>query len=114
MNDFTGNIIDLRKRFGEKYEIKPNITIEATTLDDLYFKTIDECLKHGRIYKIDSGSFKDENRIQFKSATLIVKHPTARPLAPIPREGIPVTTNDDKIEQYFWEYLMNGDLKENE
>ncbi len=41
-------------------------------------------------------------------------HPTARPLAPIPREGITVTTNDDNIEDYFQNYILDGSLKPNE
>ncbi|MBU0929957.1 MAG: hypothetical protein KJ623_02705 [Nanoarchaeota archaeon] len=119
----TDNILNFRKKLEENYSSegnkvifvpKPHISIEATTLDDLYFKAIDYALKYGRLYKIDSGSFAGEHRIEFDSASLIVTSPTARPLAPIPREGIPVITNDEKIEEYFCDYLMDGSLKPNE
>lgn len=117
--EFVISVSYLRERIRELYgqesvSVLPTVTIEATTLDDLYFKTILSCLKHGDLYKIDSGSFAGSNRIEFHHATLVVKNPTTRPLAPIPRPGIPVTTNDDKIEEYFQDYLMNGMLKANE
>ena len=41
-------------------------------------------------------------------------HPTTRPLAPQPREGVLVTTNDKGIEDYFWNYINNGKLEDNE
>lgn len=119
MTEFISDIHDLREklkdRFGEKeIIIKPCVSIEATTLDDLYFKSILACLKHGRIYKVDSGSFSGSHRIEFDDAHLTVLYPTTRPLAPTPREGIPVATNNDKIESYFLEYIMDGSLKPNE
>ena len=118
MEEFTKNVLELRKRledkFEEKFGPKNHVTIEANTLDELYFKIIDAALKYGRIYKISAGSFSGSHRLEFDSASLIVTNPNTRPLAPIPRTGIPVTTNDDKIEQYFLKYLLDGSLESNE
>ena len=116
---FIKNVHDLRdnlkKIFPENdVSIIPSVSIQATTLDDLYFKTIVSCLKHGRLYKIDSGSYSGSHRIEFDEANLYVTNPTARPLAPIPRQGIPVSTNDEKIAEYFLTYLMDGRLEPNE
>ncbi len=98
------------EQIGEKFDV----TIEANDLNDLYFKTILEALKYGRLNYIDSGSFAGSYRIEFDKADVVVKYPTTRPLAPTPRPGISVTTNDEKIEEYFLNYLMDGSLNENE
>lgn len=104
----------LEEKFSEKFGPEPHVSIKAPNLDSLYFKAIDAALKYGRLNIVDSGSFKGEYRIEFDNATLIVTDPTTRPLAPIPREGIPVTTNPEKIEKYFREYLIGKNLEENE
>jgi hypothetical protein len=118
MSDIITNVSELRKKLGEKYEEevgpRSQVNIEATTLDDLYFKTVLSALKHGRLYKIDSGSFEGSHRIEFDHASLSIKYPTTRPLAPTTRPGIPVSTNDDNIEKYFLGYLMDGSLEPNE
>ena len=118
MGNIIKNILELREKLGDKYEEKlgpkPQVSIEATNLDDLYFQTILSALKYGRLYKIDNGSFAGSHRIEFDHANLTVKNPTTRPLAPQSRPGIPVSTNDDKIEEYFLSYLMDGSLEPNE
>jgi thymidylate synthase len=91
-----------------------DVTIYAKTLDELYFLAIKATLAFGRKYKIDSGSYAGSHRFEFDNAKLIVEYPTTRPLAPTPREGIPVPTNDEKIELYYNNYLMNGYLEPNE
>ena len=93
------------------------VNVEGTTLDDVWFKLLRELYDHGRINKIDSGSFEKEEttRLEFDLVSGMIHYPTTRPLAPIMPEGIsPVTTQDD-IEKYFTEYIMDGyNLKENE
>jgi thymidylate synthase len=88
--------------------------IEARDLDELYFVSIRECLEKGRRYLITSGSHKGSYRYEFDSAHLVIKYPTTRPLAPQPRAGIPVPTNDVAIEKYFTDYIMDGRLNKNE
>jgi len=88
--------------------------VEAQNLDELYFFSIRELFNKGRRYKIDSGSYEGDTRLEFDSFRGIIYHPTQRPLAPQSRPGIPVPTNDSDIEEYFYDYLMNGRLQPNE
>lgn len=91
----------LEERFGERCYIKPHVDIEATTLDDLYFKSLMATLKYGRPYLIDSGSEKGRHRLELDKVSITVLYPTTRPLAPIPRQGVPIVpTSEESIEKY--------------
>lgn len=117
MSEIISNVYDLRERLKKNYQdvgIAPLVTVEATTLDDLYFQLVIGALKKGRLYKIDSGSFANSHRIEFDKVSFCVKNPTSRPLAPQPRQGIPPTTTDENIEDYFVNYIMDGSLQPNE
>ncbi|MBU2562499.1 MAG: hypothetical protein KKF68_02455 [Nanoarchaeota archaeon] len=112
MSDFKQKVYELRERVRENYPdvgVKPHVSIQTPTLNDLYFQTILEAVKHGRINLVESGSFAGEYRLELDHATLIVTNPTTRPLAPIPREGVIVTTNDEAIEEYFNAAIICGD-----
>lgn len=113
-SEFEKEVLEIRKKledkFDEKCKIKPVVTIEATTLDDLYFNVLNEALKYGRVNFVTKGSFEGKHRLEFDYVTIYVKYPTARPLAPQPREGIIVTTNEDAIEEYAREYLLSGSM----
>lgn len=125
---FFDNITNLQERmqgkskilFGDNIYIPLpyNVTIKAKNLDELYSMVIISALEHGRPYKIDSGSYKGEYRLEFDDANLIVTNPTERvvgdSLAPVARGGVPVSTDRKKIESYFWDYLMDGSLKPKE
>jgi len=138
-SDIINNVEDLREKLGERYNrnvddldlkllkeiarekfaeekvgIKSHVHTKGYDLNDLYFKTIRAALKHGRLYKIDSGSFEGSHRIEFDSASLEIENPISTPLAPNPKPGIPVSTDDKGIEDYFWNYLMDGSLGDSE
>ncbi len=117
--DFKKEMKEMRLALIDKYganEIveKPLISITSHNLNSLYFDTILEELKHGRINYVDVGSFAGSYRLEFEKASLCITHPTTRPLAPLPREGVIVTTNNEKIDGYFLDYLIDGSLKPNE
>lgn len=91
--------------------------IEATTLDDAYYKTILttylDAGQHTHTYKIDYGSFAGEGiRKQFYGLIISIEQPWVRPLAPIFPTGISPTTSDDNIEKYFATYIMNEEPDE--
>jgi len=114
---FKEQLDRIRVKLKDRYPNEPigenfDTTIIANDLNDLYFKTILEGLKYGRLNYIDSGSFSGSYRVEFDSANLIVNYPATRPLGPTPRLGVEVTTNDDKIEEYFLNYLMDGSLRD--
>ena len=115
MDFFEKEVMEIRKKFedrdNQKYAVLPAVHVSANNLDELYFSMVNEALKHGRVNFIDEGSCKGTYRLEFDYVTINVANPTARPLAPQPRPGVIVTTNDEKIEKYARDYLLNGSLK---
>lgn len=107
--DNNGNIIDI---LGPREEV----LIKGYDLNELYFNSVLSALKYGRLNPIDSGSFEGENkyRMEFDNANLIVLSPTKGDIAPIPRPGVSVTTNIDNIEKYFNNYIISGEITDNE
>lgn len=94
--------------------IKP-VNVVGRNLDETWFLLLKEIYKNGRITPIDTGSFAGSKRLQFDNASGTIMNPTERPLAPIVPEGVPVPTTDEKIEEYFANYIMDGkNLEKNE
>lgn len=94
-------------------DFKP-VFINARDLDDCWFKLLYELNEKGRKYLISEGSYKGAYRLAFDDVAGFIRYPHQRPLAPIVPEGVPAPTNDDDIEKYFIEYLMNGKTEEKE
>jgi thymidylate synthase len=90
------------------------VYIDATTLDDAWFKLLLACYEKGRKYLITDGSHAGEHRLALDDASGFIHYPHTIPLAPILPEGVPVPTTDDKIDQYFANYLMDNQLAEHE
>ena len=112
MKSVSVNTLNARK--GE-FMKSVSVFVNAKNLDDCYFQLLSELYKHGRKNHIDSGSFAGSDRLEFDFAAGTIEFPTTRPLAPIMPEGIPPVTTDEKIEEYFTHYLMDGDnLEEHE
>jgi thymidylate synthase len=89
--------------------MKPTLII-ARDLDEAWFEvlraTLDDELAYD--YAIQRGSFEGGGtRRQLYSLTLCVQYPETRPLGPMVPEGFSPPTNNDKIERYFAEQLMN-------
>jgi thymidylate synthase len=92
-----------------------SVFINGKNLDDIYFQLLSEIYKHGRINKIDSGSFAGSNRLEFDFVAGTIQYPTIRPLSPIFPSNTPPVTTDDDIEDYFINYIMDGqNLEDNE
>ena len=89
--------------------------IWARDLPDAWFQCVYQILEKGRRYKIDRGSFKGQERLEFDYITVNVKFPGTRPLLPDipPSLGIPNPVSDDYLEQYL-PYLMTSVKKEGE
>jgi len=88
--------------------------IEATTIDDCWFQLLTKTYNNGRSYIKSSGSRQGMKMYAFDFVSCFIHYPHTRPLAPIMPEGIPPVTTDEKIEQYFVDYLMNNKLSKNE
>ncbi len=93
--------------------MKP-VFIQSNTIGDAYFQLLIQIWEHGRRYKITDGSFAGSERLEFDFASGIIEFPHTKPLAPIMPQGVSPTTTDDKIEEYFINYLMNPELAKNE
>jgi thymidylate synthase len=87
--------------------------INATTIPDAWFQTIDLILQHGRRWTITQGSYVGQERIELDYLTLHIKHPGVRPLLPEipPGLGIPAPVDQDYIDQYL-PYLLTTEVKE--
>lgn len=88
--------------------------INATTIDDCWFQLLNSCYKFGRPYVKTSGSRTGMKVYGFDFVSGFIHYPHTRPLAPIVPEGIPPITTDEKIEEYFTNYLMDSTLAKNE
>lgn len=93
------------------------IEINATTLPDGWFKTIEACYARGRIYTITEGSYVGQKRKELDWLTLHITHPHDRPLLPDVPPGMehlnPVPGGMDYIEKYL-AYLMTDEKKPGE
>jgi len=90
------------------------IFIKEKTIDSMWFKLLYEVYKNGRVNPIDTGSFAGSNRLEFDFVAGTIEFPTTRPLAPIMPDGVPPVTTDADILKYFVNYIMNGELEDNE
>ena len=90
-------------------ELFKPVFVRGTTLGDVWFNLLVHLNQYGRRgIPITSGSHAGSTRIEFDMASGWVDFPHQRPLAPIlPPSVGEVPTNDEKIEYYFNEYLMN-------
>lgn len=89
--------------------------IEARDLPDAWFQCVYQILEKGRTYRIDRGSFKGQERLEFDYITVHIKFPGTRPLLPDipPALGIPNPVANDYLDQYL-PYLMTSVKKEGE
>ena len=89
--------------------------VEGSSLDDVYFLLLSELYKHGRVNDINEGSFKGAKRLEFDFVAGTINYPSTRPLAPIFPPNTPPVTNDEEINEYWTNYIMDGvNLAENE
>lgn len=92
------------------------VHVNATTLDDAWFQLLYQVNENGRKYKIDTGSYVGDIRLEFDFVSGFISKPHIRPLAPKMPEGsnLPVPTDDDAIDKYFANYLMDPNLEPEE
>jgi len=86
------------------------VFVEGSTINEAWFRTIKACMLYGHDYKIDRGEYEGQIRKEFESITITINKPWIRPLACSAPNLTPTT--DEKIESYFWNYLMDPDFKD--
>jgi thymidylate synthase len=95
--------------------------IEGKNIDEVWFALLTELCKKGRKYLIDSGSFAGTHRLEFDYCAGTIHNPieyayegVRKPLAVTVPEGCIAPTTDADIEEYFTDYIMNGQLGAND
>lgn len=96
------------------------IFIQATNLSDAWFQALYNVLKFGRTFKIDSGSYAGETRIELDFITVQVLAPYLRdyeglPFIPEipPTIDLPAPVTRDYLREYV-PYLLTAERAENE
>lgn len=90
--------------------------IVARDLSDAFFQCVEETLKYGRIYKIDSGSYEGQKRWELDYIIVQIRFPGTRPLVPempLHLQHIPPPTTMEYVESYL-PYLITAERKKNE
>ena len=82
--------------------------IRERTIENAWRSVLWACARYGYLYKIEKGSYEGQYRKQLDFATVIIEQPSIRPLAvTLPEHlGIPSPTDNDRIETYFYDYLI--------
>jgi hypothetical protein len=105
----------LRKRIKKERRMRP-VYIEAVTLPDAWFQTLEAILKYGRKYRIDQGSYEKDWRLELDHLTMRIKRPHDLPMIPEipPGLGFPAPTTMTYVEEYLGYLMEDAPLKENE
>ena len=84
--------------------------IKELTIEGAWRMALWQCAKEGYKYKVKKGSYEGQLRKQLPFLTVIIEEPWQRPLAPSMPEGtgIPAPTNEERIHNYFYEYLATN------
>jgi len=108
------------------------VDIQATSLSDAWFQSIEQVLEHGRIWTVEgktgdkangdvddrshigSGSYVGQQRWEFDHVRVHITSPGARPLIPEVPEGIPAPTDMEYVEGYYRRYLIGTEKEKNE
>jgi len=90
--------------------------LKAKTISDAWFQLIYNIFDRSYTQEIQHGSFEREQyRLQYPGIAVFIEHPAEDMVPVIPAAlGIPSPTTMEYIEDYFVNYLMNPELKENE
>jgi len=90
--------------------------IKERTIEAAWRMTLWNCARYGYSYKIRKGSYEGQLRKQLDNLTVIIEEPYTRPLAVwLPENcSIPAPTSEERIQQYFYEYLATDTKGEGE
>lgn len=98
--------------------------IEAKTLPEAWFLCVQGLVKGGMSYasgingihryKIDSGSFAGQERIEYDLVTVHIEYPNSRPLIPETPVGIPPVSSIQYVADYLPYLMTDAPPKKNE
>jgi thymidylate synthase len=97
--------------------LKP-VYVEATTIPDAWSQAIWNCIRHGRTFTIDRGSYEGSKRHEFDYFTVHIQKPWITPFEPelperLQHTDIPPPVAKGYINGYL-PYLMTGNKEPNE
>jgi len=88
--------------------------VRAGSIGDAWREVMWLCVKKGWDFVVKGGSYMGMIRKQLRHVTIVIDQPSIRPLSPIMPPAIPGPTNEDKIAEYFEQYIMSERMEENE
>lgn len=91
------------------------IEVTAGTIEYAWFELIFKALEQAKKFKIDQGSFKDQERLEFDHVTVHITQPWKEPMLPKinPALNIPDPVDPDYPNEYV-QYLMTDAKAPNE
>ena len=93
-------------------------SITAFNLSDAWYQCLSQIMQNSgvREYEITRGSYKGKFRREFDSIAIQIINPSATPLIPDipPNLNLTPPTTLEYVYDYFQNYLLNPDIKENE
>ncbi len=87
--------------------------IEARDLSEAWFLCLRKTLAEGYEYKIERGSYADQQRKELDFVVIQVRNPGTRPLVPDVPQGVPPPSTMEYVESYL-PYLMAAHKAEGE
>ena len=87
--------------------------INGRDLSEAWFLCLRKTLTEGYEYKIERGSYADQQRKELELVVVQIKNPGTRPLIPDVPQGVPSPTSMEYIESYL-PYLMTAHKAEGE
>ncbi len=93
-----------------------NNVVKGKTIEDAWRDIMWCCVRNGYDYPVQGGSYVGQIRRQLDYAVLKIEEPWTRPLAVRMPEGcgIPSPTSNEKIEEYFMNYIIGAEKSEHE
>lgn len=82
--------------------------IRERTIEAAWRMVLWNCARYGYSYRVKKGSYEGQLRKQLDHLAVVIEEPSTRPLAVwLPENcGIPAPTSEEKIQEYFYEYLV--------
>jgi len=87
-------------------EIFPNNVVIANNLNDAWRDTMWCCVRNGTDYTVQHGSYEGQIRKQLPYLMIVINEPWQRPFNFFTPVGIPSPTDEEKINTYFYDYLI--------
>lgn len=109
-------ILAWMNRAGFYQELVCLIYITERTIEAAWRMVLWNCARYGFSYRIQKGSYEGQLRKQLAQLVVTIEEPYTRPLSVwLPENcGIPAPTSEERIQNYFYDYLVTDSRGEME